>query len=244
MAIATRFPGEDDDMPRSDRLHAIVDEMRARAPRRTTRRELAALFEVSSRTIERDIQALQLAGVPIWSDPGREGGYSIARATSMPPLNLTPEETVAIVVAFATSTDLPYQRAGRRAQAKLLSGMREVDARAARELAERLRVAPATGDVAHEELRTQVETAVAERRVGELTYRDRRRRHSRRIVEAHGLYLTGGHWYLVAWCRTRHAGRVFRLDRVEALQIHDERAIERPLADLSIWVTQGRALEI
>ncbi|WP_162605257.1 helix-turn-helix transcriptional regulator [Jiangella ureilytica] len=232
-------------MPRSDRLYAIVDELRARAPSRVTRRELADRFEVSSRTIERDIEALLLAGVPVWSDPGRDGGYSIVRATSMPPLNLTPEEAVAIVVALATSTDLPYQDAGRRARAKLLSGMREADVRAARELADRVRIGPVADDaMVAAELRAHVEAAVAERRVGELTYRDRKRRSTRRVVEAHGLYLTGGHWYLVAWCRTREAGRVFRLDRVEALRLTEERAAERPIADLSIWVTQGRTVEI
>lgn len=232
-------------MPRSDRLHAIVDEMRARAPGRVTRRELAERLEVSSRTIERDVRTLQLAGVPIWSDPGRDGGYSIMRSTSMPPLNLTPEEAVAIVVALATSTGLPYQSAGRRARAKLLAGMREPDARAARDLAERLRIGPATGDeVQPAQARAQVEAAVAERRIGELTYRDRKRRRTRRVIEAHGLYLTGGHWYLVAWCRTREAGRVFRLDRIESLRVTEERADERSLADLSIWVAQGQTVEI
>jgi predicted DNA-binding transcriptional regulator YafY len=243
MAAARRFRDEDV-MPRSDRLHAIVDELRARAPSRVTRRELAERFEVSSRTIERDIEALLLAGVPVWSDPGRDGGYSIMRATSMPPLNLTPEEAVAIVVALATSADLPYQSAGRRARAKLLSGMREADVRAARELADRLRIGPVADEMVSAELRAHVEAAVAERRVGELTYSDRKRRSTRRVVEAHGLCLTAGHRYLVAWCRTRDAGRVFRLDRVEALRLTEERAAERPIADLSIWVTQGRTVEI
>lgn len=225
-------------------MHAIVDELRARAPRRVTRHQLAEWLEVSSRTIERDVRTLQLAGVPIWSDPGRIGGYSIIRTTSMPPLNLTPEEAVAVVVALATSSGVPFHGAGQRAKAKLLSGMRESDAEAARDLAERLRIDAATAVDQPKALRDQFEVAAAQRRVVELSYRDRKRRRSQRMVEAHGLYLTGGHWYLIGWCRTRQAGRAFRLDRVQSLRVTDEQAPERPVDELSIWATQGQPIDI
>jgi predicted DNA-binding transcriptional regulator YafY len=55
---------------RTDRLYALVEELRACAPRRRSARELASLYEVSARTIERDIGALQQAGVPIYAMPG------------------------------------------------------------------------------------------------------------------------------------------------------------------------------
>ena len=79
-------------MNRTDRLYALVEDLRARAPRPMRAAELAARFEVSTRTIERDLLALQEAGVPIWAQPGTGGGYSLNPATTLPPLNLTPEE--------------------------------------------------------------------------------------------------------------------------------------------------------
>ncbi len=60
---------------RTDRLYALVEELRACAPRRLSARELAARFEVSARTVERDISALQQSGTPIYAEPRRTGGY-------------------------------------------------------------------------------------------------------------------------------------------------------------------------
>lgn len=61
-------------MNRTDRLYALVEELRAVAPRLRSASWLAARFEVSTRTIERDLSALQQTGVPIWAEPGRTGG--------------------------------------------------------------------------------------------------------------------------------------------------------------------------
>src|SRR4051812_12000104 len=72
---------------RTDRLYAIVEDLRAIAPRPRTARNLATRYEVSVRTIERDISALQQAGVPIYATTGRRGGYSLDPAMTLPPLN-------------------------------------------------------------------------------------------------------------------------------------------------------------
>ena len=64
-------------MNRTDRLYAIVEELRAAAPRSRTVAQLAERFEVTSRTMHRDLLALQTAGVPCWSQPGPGGGYTI-----------------------------------------------------------------------------------------------------------------------------------------------------------------------
>src|SRR5215211_7403000 len=77
---------------RTDRLYAIVEVLRATAPRARTARQLAERFEVSARTIERDISALQQSGVPIWATPGPGGGYSVDPEMTLPPLNLTADE--------------------------------------------------------------------------------------------------------------------------------------------------------
>jgi hypothetical protein len=64
-------------MNRTDRLYALVEELRAVAPRPRSARWLAQRFEVCSRTVERDIGALQESGAPIYAEPGRTGGYTL-----------------------------------------------------------------------------------------------------------------------------------------------------------------------
>ena len=87
-------------MNRTDRLYALVEDLRAISPRCRSARDLARRFEVSARTIERDIGALQQAGVPIYAEPGRRGGYALEKSMSLPPLNFTPAEAVAVAIAL------------------------------------------------------------------------------------------------------------------------------------------------
>jgi predicted DNA-binding transcriptional regulator YafY len=222
-------------MRRTDRLYALVEELRARAPRPISRSLLAERLEVTERTVERDISALQQAGVPIWSQRGRGGGYAIDAQWSLPPLNFDATEALAVIAALATAQALPFADAGKRAEQKVLAAMTDGEARRARELAGRLRLGtfgtPVTRDVL-----VAVEEAVVERRVVELAYRDRGGSSTSRPVEAHGLHLSGTGSYLVGWCRMRDAGRAFRLDRIVSIRLTDEVAPSRELDALLDWV--------
>src|ERR1044071_402148 len=106
-------------MSRTDRLYALVEELRARAPRLVRASELAERFEVSTRTVERDLLALQESGVPIWAQPGPNGVYSLNVESTLPPLNLTPAEAAAIATALAATRAMPFVEAGRSALSKL-----------------------------------------------------------------------------------------------------------------------------
>src|SRR5919106_6940461 len=102
-------------MNRIDRLYALVEELRAAGPRGRTARQLAAHFEVSVRTIERDLSALGQAGVPFATKQGRGGGYSVDRSMSLPPLNFTPREAAAVAVALSHSDHVLFARGSRTA---------------------------------------------------------------------------------------------------------------------------------
>lgn len=186
------------------------------APHRRSARRLAERFEVSTRTIERDIGALQQAGVPIYADTGRRGGYTLDRAMTLPPLNFTPEEAVAVAVALGRLAGGPFTRAGQSALRKVVAAMPERDVAAARDLAARVRlVEPAEASEAPA-LPLVVERAIVNRRVVRIDYEDRQGVRTGREIEPYALVTAPRGWYLTAWCRLRGAERVFRMDRIVA----------------------------
>lgn len=204
-------------MNRTDRLYALVEELRAVAPRPRSARWLADRFEVDERTIRRDISALQQSGVPIYPELGRRGGYVLDRAYTLPPVNITPREAIAAAVALETMADTPFLDAARSALYKILAVMNRADVAAARELADRVRLmAPADRPApapARDVLRTAGE-ALANRTVLAIEYVNRHGVASHRLIEPVELLGAGRQWYLVGWCRLRQEVRGFRLDRV------------------------------
>lgn len=200
-------------MNRTDRLYALVEELRARAPRPLRAAELARRFEVSTRTIERDLLALQEAGVPIWAQPGPGGGYGLNPDTTLPPLNLTPDEAVALATALAAMPTMPFAIAGHTAMAKLAAVMAAAPRVTATQLAARIRVVPVSA-VPSTLVTTTIQQALLDPAALTLSYRDETSRETTRIVEPAGLVGTHNGWYLVAWCRLRQAPRTFRLDRI------------------------------
>jgi len=213
---------------RTDRLYALVEELRAVAPRPRTAAQLAARFEVSVRTIERDLLALQEAGVPIWAQTGPGGGYTVDASTTLPPLNLTAAEATAIAVALAAPGATPLSQAARTALQKLVAVMAGPDADAARRLSQRV-VAVGRPPKPASEVSAPVEQALVEGRVVAVEYEDRSGALTHRDVEPSGFVGIEGNWYLVGHCRLRGDTRVFRVDRVRAARVLDEAVADRPL---------------
>jgi predicted DNA-binding transcriptional regulator YafY len=127
-------------MNRTDRLYALVEELRAVAPRPRSARQLAEHYEVSTRTIERDILALQESGVPIYAETGRTGGYVIDKTVTLPPLNFTAAEMVAIAVSLAREEHTPFAAATRSALRKVLATASAAQTAEAGELLDRVRL--------------------------------------------------------------------------------------------------------
>lgn len=227
-------------MRRAERLYALVDLLRgSRRPWSAAR--LSEEFEVSKRTIERDIQSLQLAGVPIYADHGVSGGYSILREHSLPPLNLTVAESLAVLAGLGLVETSPYGAAARRARAKVLAVSREDQ------------LAPIDGALASmfvidaqpssEAAVALIPEAIAARRVVRLSYTAKDgETDTTRDVEALGLLRGGAAWLFVGWCRLREGIRGFQLDRIRHLEITDEVFPERDPSvldeDLSRWSTR------
>lgn len=212
---------------RTDRLYALVEELRAAAPSWRSARSLAEHFEVSTRTIERDLSALQQAGVPIYATPGRRGGYALDIQHTLPPLNLSAAEVAAVASALAAANSTPFTHAGRTALQKILAVLREVDAESTRELASRVRVFE--DHAKQNPSLTVVEQAIVEQKVVEIDYIDKRDESTSRRVEPVAVLGVQPHWYLWAFCRLRQDPRVFRLDRIRSATLIDEDVRDRGL---------------
>lgn len=133
-------------MNRTDRLYALAEELRRAGPQGRTGAQLAEHFEVATRTVKRDITALQESGLPIWATVGPGGGYVLDDAASLAPLAFSAREATAIAVALAVGRALPFAPEGRAALTKLLAAMRPEDRVAAEALGGRVWVRPATCD--------------------------------------------------------------------------------------------------
>jgi predicted DNA-binding transcriptional regulator YafY len=215
-------------MNRTDRLYAIVEELRGRSPDWMSATALADRFEVSTRTIERDLSALQQAGVPIYATPGRRGGYALDSSHTLPPLNFTPGEVAAIATALSTVGATPFNASGRSALHKILAALRDVDADGARALAQRIYLFD-NKRFARSRPPAAVEQAILEGRVVTLQYVDRNGAVSDRKVEPLAVVGDAPHWYLWGWCRLRDEPRAFRIDRIRGAVLHEEIAPDRSL---------------
>jgi predicted DNA-binding transcriptional regulator YafY len=165
-----------------------------------------------------------LKGVEEWSKS------TDFESMSLPPLNFTPAEAVAIAVALGHAGQAPFARHARSALRKVISAMPARDEARARELASRVRLSEqADAAAASAEVARAIEDALLHRRVLRIGYQDRKGAITSREIEP-GVFLggLGGFWYLVGWCRLREDVRVFRLDRIDAAEMTGERCPERP----------------
>ncbi|WP_043516146.1 MULTISPECIES: YafY family protein [unclassified Actinoplanes] len=217
-------------MNRTGRLYALVEELRAAAPRPVTVAALAARFEVSRRSVQRDLQTLLETGVPVRAVPGRRGGWVIDPAMTLPPIRFTPDEASALVLALAAvGSTVPYSGSVRSALQKIAASLSGPASDVARNLAARVVALPPRPGPA---VRGAVEQAITGHAVLRLCYVDSAGRDSEREIEPAGLLTSQGRWYLIGWCRTRRAARGFRLDRILAAAPTGEPAPPRDLAML------------
>ena len=218
-------------MNRTDRLYAIVEELRRVGPGGRTAASLAEHFVVATRTIKRDVSSLQQAGVPIWATAGPGGGFALDAGATLPTLTFSAGEATAIALALASQPDQPYAVDGRSALTKLLGAMSPEARDAAAALGARVWLRTPDGErtsssrVLDEALRDGVVVII--------DYIDREGRETeRRPVEPLTFARTRFHWYLLAWCRTRRAGRWFRLDRITGAQLTSQRFEPRDLGEV------------
>ncbi|MGH8017848.1 MAG: helix-turn-helix transcriptional regulator [Opitutaceae bacterium] len=212
-------------MNRTDRLVAIVMFMQGRRLARAE--ELAEHFEVSVRTVYRDIHALCEAGVPVAGEAGV--GYSLMKGYHLPPVMFTTEEAMALFVGgemVKNFTDASLASPMLTALLKIRSVLPpehqdDVDRLARSTVFQGRSSAP---DRLDNRVLLPIQHGIVARKVLRLAYRAAGPAgETRRDVEPLGVTFTHGSWYLVAWCRLREDYRHFKLERVRQLEVLDER---------------------
>ncbi|GAB2665721.1 helix-turn-helix transcriptional regulator [Kribbella swartbergensis] len=205
-------------MNRIDRLYALVEELRAAGPRGRTAPQLAAHFEVSVRTIERDLSALGQAGVPLATKQGRGGGYTLDRSMSLPPLNFTPREAAAVAVALSRSEHVLFKRDARSALQKIVAAMPERALEEARSTAEKVRLLVQLVPDPDAEITETIWRAVRDNHMLRIHYIDVGGVETTREIEPQHVVVGPNGSYLTAWCHLREEDRVFRMDRITAAE--------------------------
>ena len=205
-------------MRRAERLFRLVDEMRSRGLSRAD--ELAACFEVSARTIYRDIAHLQASGLPIEGEAGV--GYVLRPGFDLPPITFTHDQIDALAVGLSyveVAGDAVLASAAGEARAKLQAGLPDPETR-------RLADAPyyalrPNGTIPEhaEALREAIRT----RRVVRIEYTDGSDTFTERRVRPLVIWSLVDGWMFSGWCELRADFRTFRFDRIGKFVLTGER---------------------
>ncbi|MEL6299846.1 MAG: YafY family protein [Pseudomonadota bacterium] len=205
-------------MRRADRLFEIIEILRRRRMARA--HDLAERLEVSERTIYRDIQDLIASGVPIEGEAGV--GYVLRAGFDLPPIMFSEDEIEALmlgarIVESWGDCELSEAATGviAKVEAVVPDAMRAYMARTALLAPAHHIAAPLTFDL------SEIRLALRSQRVIQFCYTDGIGEASERCVRPLSLAYFGPVWCLAAWCELREDFRVFRLDRVRDLIIHE-----------------------
>ncbi|QHE70085.1 helix-turn-helix transcriptional regulator [Rhodococcus sp. WAY2] len=209
---------------RADRLVATLLLMQSRG--RVTAAELAEELEVSVATARRDLEALSVAGIPVYPQPGRGGGWSLVGGarTDLSGLSATEAQALFLLVGPAAAVS-DEAKAAMRKLVRALPQTFRADAEAA---ASATMIDPTRWgerDRRRPEKVNLLQDAVIRRRKVRLTYNNSARQQSERLVDPWGLVDKDDTWYLLAG--TDKGQRTFRVDRIVASEPTDHPA-ERP----------------
>lgn len=208
---------------RADRLLAIL--LILQRGGRVTAGDLARRLEVSERTIYRDLEALGAAGVPVYAEPGRNGGVRLLESyrTDLTGLSVGEAELLPLLGLSDVFAGLDVGPSLRRTEAKVLMALPEDQRRRAEQSRRRIYVDLSRwwdhGEAAPH-LATVVESVFSERRL-RITYRrGGDGKVVRRTLDPLGLVVQGGTWYLVARVRSREP-RTYRVSRITDAALMD-----------------------
>lgn len=210
-----------------DRIVSII--MILLSKKRTGAQELADMFEVSIRTIYRDMETINMAGIPVRSISGVGGGFEIMPEYKIDKKVFSTADLSAILTGLSGLPDMIWSDERINALAKVKSF---IPAEKAKEIERKtnqicMDLNPWTGSRNIQPYLEMIKTALQDHKLLYFEYTAHHGNKTVRTVEPYQLVFKGSHWYFQGYCHNRNAYRLFRLSRISELQIKQETFIPR-----------------
>ncbi|MCE7064718.1 YafY family protein [Dyadobacter sp. CY326] len=235
-------------MNRFDRITAILIQLQSR--KIVKAQDLAERFEISLRTVYRDISSLAEAGVPIIGEAGV--GYSIMDGYRLPPVMFTKEEARTFITAeklMAKFTDLSTQSQYQSAMFKIKAVLRSSEKSMVEHLENHIEVRQSAKPFYAENSNTLdvLLKSITEKKISKIKYSSLSVQDlTERVIEPVGIYHENDYWYTIAYCHLRNNYRNFRSDRILQIELteKDFQHKHAPLKDFlsHAWDTQNLRL--
>ncbi|MGL6202670.1 MAG: helix-turn-helix transcriptional regulator [Lachnospiraceae bacterium] len=219
-----------------DRLVSII--MILLDKKRIGAQELADMFEVSPRTIYRDIDTINMAGIPIRSTSGVGGGFEIMQKYKIDRTVFSTADLSALLMGLSSLSNMIRGDELVHALAKVKSFIPADRAKDVELKANQIYIdlSPWMGNRNMQPYLEIIKTALQENKLLSFEYADRYGNKTVRIAEPYQLVLKSSHWYMQGYCHKRNDFRLFRLSRISNLQIEEEfftpRDFQKPQLDL------------
>jgi predicted DNA-binding transcriptional regulator YafY len=199
----------------------------------TTGQQIADQLGIDRRTVRRYVATLQELGIPVEGERGVGGGYRVRPGFRLPPLMLSDEEAIVVVLGLLAARRLGLDTPSESVEGALTKIHRVLpDAirRRVEALEETLEFttsakigAPVPGDTV-----LLLAEAIRRRKRVHMRYRTFEGEETQRELSAHGLVVHSGRWYLAAFDHGRDDMRTFRVDRMDRARVGDDAAVDAP----------------
>lgn len=203
-------------MNRFERISAILVKLQSRPV--VTAREIAEQFDVSLRTVYRDIRSLEESGIPISGEAGL--GYSLVDGFKLPPLMFTTEEAISFLMAeklISHHTDGDTYDAFRGGMDKIRAVLKVAEKDFLYSLDDFILVPkihnappPVPGNV----MQPLVKSLLHKKQVTIVYRAGYNEETTCRTIEPQGVFFMANYWYILAWCKLRNDYRTFHLGRM------------------------------
>ncbi|WP_406684268.1 YafY family transcriptional regulator [Seonamhaeicola sp. MEBiC1930] len=206
-------------MSQLPRLISILTLLKSK--RLLTATELSKKYDVSIRTIYRDIRKLEEAGVPVTTIEGR--GYSIMDHYTVPPVQFTEKQANALITAqhiVNQSKDVSFVTDFNEALIKIKSVFKSSVQEKSELLNDKIRVFNWEYEEFSSDALSEIQLAITNFNYVEINYQKADDYDTTfRKIEPYAFYSTNHKWILIAWCHLRNNYRAFRIDRIKHFKI-------------------------